>query len=325
MGTTRMVYLGDMMTKLPNKEFRQMIPLLREKGFYEYEEPRVISWPEYTESHIEEAAETLEFIRDAVDEAAYLTIHGKAGKPLTDPKILAKAILACEALGFTERKAQGWIKIIGPFLGIREHLDDRTIGDAYDKSEVIYLLKQVFEKTKESDGKLSGDGTGLETSRKQNYESHKKAGDWLTSIVDSREIVQAFDMSGEQECRAMHKLIDKVYGDSLRLDAGFNDRELVSRIDKKGMIPYVFPKSNNNINGTLAWKNMYLELFFGVMRWLTEYHLRSHSESFHSSFKGVYGMITKRRVTSKLCQVTARIILHNRRRLSYFRRLVKAS
>lgn len=313
------------MTKLPNKEFRKMVPLLREKGFYEYEKKREISWSEYNNSHIEEASETLEFIRDAVDEAMYMKTNGKVGKPLTDPKKLAKAILACEALGFTERKAQGWLKIIGSHLGIKEQLDDRTIGDAYDKLEVLYILKQIFEKNKDSDGILSGDGTGLETSRKQNYENNKKAGEWLTSIVDSREIVQAFDNSGEQECRAMHKLIEKVHGDSLRLDAGFNDRELIKRIAERGMVPYVFPKSNNNLNGTLAWKNMYLELFFDVMHWLTEYHLRSHAESFHSSFKSVYGMITKRRITAKLSQVTARIILHNRRRLSYFKKLANAS
>ena len=109
------------------------------------------------------------------------------------------------------------------------------------------------------------------------------------------------------------------------MDAGFNDRKLVRKIDELGMTPYVFPKKNNNLNGSLAWKNMYLELFYDVMGWLTEYHQRSHTESFHSSFKRVYGAITKRRVTAKLSQVTARIILHNRRRLSYFNRLKKAS
>lgn len=313
------------MPRLPNKEFRRMVPLLREKGFYECEEPRAISWPEYNLSQIEEASETLEFVRDAVDEAVYMRTEGKIGKPLTDPKVLAKAVLACEALGFTERNAQGWMKIISPFLGIREHLDDRTIGDAYDKVEVLYILKQIFEKNKDSNGILAGDGTGLETSRKQNYETTKKTGGYMTSIVDSREIVQAFDISGEQECRAMHKLIKKVYGNSLRLDAGFNDRELVQKIAEQGMIPYVFPKCSNNMNGRAAWKSMYLELFLSVMDWLTEYHLRSHSESFHASFKQVYGPVTKRRVTSMISQVTARIILHNRRRLSYFRRLANAS
>lgn len=311
------------MTKLPNKEFRQMVPLLREKDFYKHEEPRRISWPEYNLSQIEDAKGTLEFIRDSVDEAEYMFLCGKAGKSLTDPKILAKAILVSEDLGFTERSSEGWLHILGPFLGIHEKLDDRTIGDGYDKIEVLYILKQVFEKTKDSDGRLSGDGTGLETSRKQNYEANKKTPDYMTSIVDSREIVQAFDIY-EQECKAMHKLIEKVYGYSIRLDAGFNDRKLVKKIVGLGMKPYVFPRKDNNLNGSPAWKNMYMELFLDVMAWLTEYHIRSHNESFHSSFKSRYGVITKRRIASKLSQVTARIILHNRRRISYFEKLANA-
>lgn len=310
------------MLKLPNKEFRAMVSTIRDPDFYEDEKPRPISWPEYNSSQIEEAQETLKFIRDAVDRAEYLITPGKVGRPLTDAKALAKAVLVCEALGFTERNAQGWLEIIGPFLGIKEQLDDRTIGDAYDKIEVVHLLKQVFEMNKDSDGKLSGDGTGLETSRKQNYESTKKSGEYMTSIVDSREIVQAFDVSGEQECKAMHKLIKKVYGDSLRLDAGFNDRELVREIVEQKMIPYIFPKKNNNLNGDQSWKQMYLDLFFDVMQWLTEYHQRSHAEGFHSSFKRVYGPITKRRPLAQLSQVTARIILHNRRRQAYFSRIL---
>jgi transposase len=302
-----------------------MVPTIRDPDFYEDEEPRPISWPEYNLSQIENARETLEFIREAVDNAEYLLTPGKEGKPLTNAKSLAKAVLACEALGFTERNAQGWLEIIGPYFGIKEHLDDKTIGDAYDKIEVLHLLKQVFDKTKTSDGKLSGDGTGLETSRKQNYESTKKSGEYMTSIVDSQEIVQAFDISGEQECKVMHKLIKNVYGNSLRLDAGFNDRKLVTEIVELHMIPYVFPKKNNNLNGDQAWKNMYLELFFDVIQWLTEYHQRSHAESFHSSFKRVYGLITKRRPMAQLSQVTARIILHNRRKQAYFSRIALSS
>ncbi len=309
------------MVRLPTRQFQQMVPLLREKGFYEHKELRQICWPEYNLSQIMDAKETLEFIRDVVDEIEMLSLKGKVGKPLTNPVSLVKAVLASEAFGFTERNAQGWLSILSPFLGIKGKLDDRTIGDAYDKMEVVYILKQVFEKTKTSDGKLSGDGTGLETSRKQNYEMNKKTGEYMTSIVDSREIVQAFDVSGEHECKAMHKLIEEVYGDSLRLDAGFNDRELVKRIVELGMIPYVFPRKDNKLNGNLAWKQMYLELFLDVIQWLTEYHIRSHSESFHSSFKTRYGMITKRRPTARLSQVTARIILHNQRRQAYLNRL----
>lgn len=313
------------MPKLPNKQFRQLVPLLSEKGFYEYETPRAISWPEYNQTEVENATETLHFIRHVVDEVEIMPCKGKVGKPLTNPKSLAKAVLVSEALGFTERNAQGWLAILSPFLGIREKLDDRTIGEAYDRVEVVFVLKQIFEKTKKSDGILCGDGTGLETSRKQNYENSKRSGEYMTSIVDSREVLQAFDISGEQECRAMHKLIKQVYGGSIRLDAGFNDRELVREISERGIIPYVFPKKNNKLNGSLAWKSMYIELLLDVMFWLTEYHIRSHSESFHSSFKARYGIVMKRRFTAILSQVTARIILHNRRRLSYFAKLASAN
>ena len=312
------------MPKLPNEEFRQLVVLLREdEDFYEDEEQRQIFWSEYTLSQIEDAKETLAFIRDSVDKCNYLKLKGKVGKPLTDPKDLAKAVLICEALGFPERIAQGWIEILGSFVGIKSKLDDRTIGDAYDKVEVAYILRQVFKQTKNSDGVLSGDGTGLENSRKQNYESSKSYGGYMTSIVDSREIVQAFDISGEQECRAMHKLIVDVEGNSMRLDADFNDRELTREIAEKEMIPYIFPKKNNNLNGDLAWKTMYLSLFYDVVAWLTEYHKRSHSESFHSRFQRKYKILMKIRPLARLCQVMARIILHNRRRLAYFSRLEK--
>jgi len=82
--------------------------------------------------------------------------------------------LFCEAIGLPERQAQGWLEIISPFLGIYESLDDRVIGKAYENPEVIIILKEVFERTKTSDGILGGDGTGLERSRKDNYESTKE-------------------------------------------------------------------------------------------------------------------------------------------------------
>ena len=125
--------------------------------------------------------------------------------------------MIAEAFGFRERESQGWIKILGSCVGIHQELDERVIGDAYDHPEVLFILKQVFEKSKTSDGKLAGDGTGLETTRKQNYESDKKTGEYMTSIVDSREVVQAFDVSGKQECRAMHELIEKLLAQAFGL------------------------------------------------------------------------------------------------------------
>lgn len=309
------------MTKLPTKQFQQLVPQLREEDFYQEQEHREIHWSEYTLAQIEDAEATLAFIRDAVDSCHDLDLTGQVGKPLTNQKSLAKAVLFCETLGIPERQAEGWLSLLGPYLGIHEHLDDWVIGEAYNRPEVAYILKQVFDKSKTSDKKLSGDGTYIETSRKQNYESHKKGGNLLVTIVDSREIVQSFGMHKTSEREVMRSMILAVEGDSLRLDAGFVDRALTQKISELGMKPFIFPTKTVILNGSIAWKCMYLSLLEDAQAWLEEYHQRSHTESFHSSFKRVFGILTKRRTLAKLSQITARIIIHNRRRQAYFAKL----
>jgi transposase len=181
-----------------------------------------------------------------------------------------------------ERESEGWAEILGPYVGIHKKIDDWILGDGYSRPEVAMILYEIFLTTRDSDGILQGDGTGLERTRKQNYESQKKNCDgwYMTSIVDSREIV----------------------------------------IENLFMIPYIYPKSNNNLNGDDSWKYMYLYFFWDIYAWLKEYHQRSHTESFHSAFKRVYGEVRKIGYTARFVQVCARIILHNFRRMSYFNR-----
>ncbi len=312
------------MTKHPNQQFRKLVVDVRNKNFkYSGQKYRKAFWPKYNLSKINDIKSILVFIKKSVDSVFIDEGFDKVGRPSVNPRYLAKAILFCEAVGIPERQAQGWLEIMGLFMRIPEKLDDRVIGKAYENPEVIRILKEVFEKYKNSDGNLNGDGTGLERSRKDNYEStkKKKAGQYLTSIVDSREIVQAFDISGIQECQIMHELIKNVDGKVLTLDAGFNDRKLVSEISRLGMKPYIFPKKNNNINGDVYWQKMYLDFYYDTINWLKNYHQRSHTESFHSSFKRTFGIITKLKFCSKFTQVCARIIIHNFRRINYFEML----
>ena len=304
-----------MKKKLPNQKFRKLVPKLRTKEIYNPKEKREINWKKYNLAQTKEATKIFEEIKILVDSCKIKHINnlGRKGK---DEKILAKIILVCELMQLTERQAQGWISLIGNYFGLL-CIDDRTIGRAYNNLEVQYLLKQVFEKTKNSDGVLSGDGTGLETSRKQNYETNKKTNEYFTSIVDSREIVQAFEMN-KREKEAMKKMLTEVKGNSLRLDAGFVDRELTLMISEVGMKPFIFPKKNIDLNGRIAWKTMYLELFFETQDWLREYHQRSHCESFHSSFKRRNKPLMKNNSISRLTQLTARIIIHNLRKWNYY-------
>jgi transposase len=311
------------MSKHPNESFRRKIVMLRnpekKKQFYKNQIQRRISWPEYNQSKINDVKEILVFIRESVNKIP-IEIKKSVGRPSVSPKNLAKAILFCEAIGLPERQAQGWLEIISPFLGINENIDDRVLGEAYSNPIVINILNQIFEENKSSNGILQGDGSGLERSRKENYEKEKdrNEGRYMISIVDTREIVQAFDISSVSECKVMKGLIKNVKGDKLSLDSGFIDKELVKEISLKGMIPYVFPKKNNNMNGNLYWQNMCYNFYLNTLEWLISYHQRNHTESFHSSFKRVFGIVTKLRFNCKFTQVCARIIIHNHRRLCYF-------
>jgi transposase len=306
--------------ELPTNQFQKLVKSTRDPEFkkeiYQPQEQRKIDWPAYNLSQIKQVKETLNFIRESVN----LSHAPKVRSNATNPKLLAKAVLLSELLQTPERAGEGWIEILGPYVGIHKKIDDWVIGDAYSRPEVARILYEIFLATRDSDGILCGDGTGLEKTRKQNYESQKKnCGGWyMTSIVDSREIVQAFDVTGRGECEVMKELIKIVSGNSIRLDAGFNDRGLTKMIGELFMVPYIYPKSNNKLNGHDSWKYMYLEFFLDIYLWLKEYHQRSHSESFHSAFKRVYGEIRKINYTARFVQITARIILHNFRRLSYF-------
>ena len=308
--------------ELPNKDFRKLVKSTRDpefkKDIYNPQEQRKIDWPAYNLSQIKQVKETLNFIRESVN----LSYCSKFRNNATNPRYLVKAILISEMIQSPEREAEGWIEILGPYVGIYEKIDDWVLGDGYSRPEVARILYEIFLATKYSDGILMGDGTGLEKTRKQNYESQKKnyEGWYMTSIIDSREIVQAFDITGKGEREAMIELIGIVSGNSIRLDAGFNSRELTETIEKLFMIPYIYPKSNNNLNGNDSWKYMYLEFFLDIYFWLKEYHQRSHCESFHSAFKRVYGEVRKINYTARFMQITVRIILHNFRRLSYFNR-----
>lgn len=145
----------------PNRQFRKLVALINEEReekpknrIYKNREPRKINWIAYNLSQINNIKESLKFIRKEVERCN--DPPRKVGKPI-DGKLYAKAVLVCELFGLTERNGQGFIELFGNSLGIFEKLDDRTIGNAYEKVEVAFILKQIFDRNKDSNGDLMGD------------------------------------------------------------------------------------------------------------------------------------------------------------------------
>jgi transposase len=322
----------DVKDKKTTKILQKVVGQMRGKGFYVPKKQRKIDWSAYTLTQINDIIDTLHFIKNEVDKVYKPKKHQSVGRPPVDDGKLAKALLFAGLFGIPERKAEGWIFLIGGHLGIEERIDDRVIGKAYKRKGVIAILLRVFDNNKSTDGEMGGDGTGIEVSRKENYESTKKKGRYMTSIVDSREVVQAFDTSGTQECIIMHELVKEIAKElkkdvnkliknaKITLDSGFVDRKLAQLIDDSGMLVFIFPKRNTLLksDGYPAWKRMLIQLIENVQGWLREYHIRSHTESFHSSFKRIFGIVTKRLDDTIYTQVLVRVIHNNRRKINYF-------
>jgi transposase len=311
------------------KNLKELVKKSRTKGFYEGGEQRNVNWDAYTSNQITDILDTLAFIRFEVESTELLEKQNLVGRPPISPKSLAKAILFVELLGVPERKAEGWLLLLKHHLGITEHIDDRVLGKAYSNSKVYWIIRSIFNRNLGFDGAFCGDGSGLEKSRKENYESTKNKGLYITTIVDSRQIVQSFSLESTHEKTIMFDLVRDIAQRikkepklkmKLTLDAGFVDRKLAQLIAESGLEPYIFPKSNLTLKAKSnpAWKKMLHSFMDDVQNWLKEYHIRSNVESFFSSLKRIFGIVTKHKIDAIYTQVLCRIIHNNRRKLNYY-------
>ena len=92
------------MTKHPNQQFRKLVVDAHNKNFkYPEQENRKTHWQNYNLSKINDIKSILVFIRKSVDSIFIVEDFDKFGRPSVNPRILAKAILFCEAVGIPER------------------------------------------------------------------------------------------------------------------------------------------------------------------------------------------------------------------------------
>ena len=81
--------------KWKTKDLQELVPKLREKGYYKPKQQRPIDWSSYTLNQINDLIDTINFIKNEVDMVHTRTRHTKVGKPPIDPGNLAKSIFFC--------------------------------------------------------------------------------------------------------------------------------------------------------------------------------------------------------------------------------------
>lgn len=284
-----------------------LIEDIRNKQFkYEAKEETELDWSAYNLSKIHEAEFFLTFVKEAVDGVQIsLPKNNSQGRPVSDAYDLAKILLMKEYFHAAERQAEGLAFLCKERLALKNIYSASTIGRSYSRADVQEILSKVFDLTseplKDKETSFSADGTGLSRSTKQNYandrDDHSKHAGYdkaLIMISNNFHIASGFVHANgsandsplfapalEQTERKFTQIAD------IELDAGFISRENCQRIANAGAVPYIFPKRGITLNqeGSPAWKKMLLSLISNSQVWLRNYHVRSQSECYFSSYK----------------------------------------
>jgi len=320
----------------------QIIKDVRSKKFkYTPKEDKPIDWASYTEAQLNEMNDYLSLVRSIIDEI-WSEIgnidQGDVGRPPKSCFNLAKAVLVQQYFQTSNRVTAGWIKVLRSKLNIDQDLTYKDIERAYENSNVILVLRLMFEKTQEPvrllEKDFTGDGTGMPTSIKQNYENDK-GDEKKVSLFD----MMIFTMGTEFKILSGVEIVKgpvdenpfivplleqtrNAYGriGSFSYDAAAYSHDTIRYINDIGATPYIFPKINAVLKayGCMAKKRMLLDFLNNTQEWLSVYHKRSLSESRNSSDKRVFtGPLLKRIECRRHVEGYARACRYNTRQLVY--------
>lgn len=338
--------LNTLIKDLKDKDTKE----LRKK--FEYQSKDLIDnidWTSYTKAQIEELDNQLILIRKLVEEAArsiwnVINPEGREGRPPKSALDKAKAILIQQYFMSTDRFTSGLVWFLREKLNIHEKLTPKDIERAYDDSDAIAILMEIFRMTNEiaqdKETEFSIDGSGLPTSIKQNYandrddEKKRAVYHMLINMVGvEMKLITAYDVTnhtgGESpylepllwETGEIYRTINAVMG-----DAGFLSRPNCTAIADIGAVPYLFPKEGITLKKkkSAAWKKMLLSLIKNPQKWLREYHKRSISESVNSVWKRKFlRPLARENEDRRKVEVLGRVVTYNIRRLSYLHCLGK--
>jgi len=306
---------------------------------YEPREKKDIDFSKYTIAQVNEINNVLLLIKRIIDEA-YRSLPDmyETGRPPKSACDKAKAVMVQQFFQCSNRVAEGFVKLFKEKLGITESLTYKDIERAYDNPDVAMIIHAAHSLSNEpvssNEKDFSIDGTGLPESSKRNYASDKAKGNAMKGyeklvaifgnnykLIGACSIADAHD----NECPYLRPLLDQlmeIYEELglFQADAAYLSRENCDAIVAYGGTPRIYPKSNSVINqkGSKAWTHMLLAFITDPQQWLTDYHMRSISESGNSVIKRrLPRNLLKKDTTRRKCEAFSRACIYNFRQLNY--------
>ena len=316
--------------KETQKRFDQLMQDLKSGDYYLCRKKGSLSnWTAYSQARVNELRFVIKLIKENVDSVNLPPKPMQAGQPAKEASDLAKAVLLQQYMQVSERVAIGWIELLSPVLGITSNFEWRSLARAYEREDVRFILERVFEKSTEPvqgiATNFSGDSTGLEESRKDNYEvdAHgKNASSYakLTSFIASDfHVVTSYALTRNSgDCAvfedAFQLTAEKQKPKIVCLDAGFVSRDICNAVASVGALPFIYPKRGLTLKkkGSKAWKDMLVSLVHNPQEWLRVYHERSNVECWHSMLKRRFSRpLQCKTLETQASEVCARITIAN--------------
>jgi transposase len=330
------------------RELNRLIREVKNRRFpYESREEREIDWSKYDQAQLNEINDMLLTIRDAVEEAALrLGVENRAnsrGCPPYPVADLAKALLMQQYFRVSNRVVAGLVLLFKEKMRIGSPFSYKTIERAYEDPEIRAILDEVLKLSQESvrdlEHSFAGDGSGLPTSIKQNWERDhedeelRRKYEKLVAMVGTTygviSAVELPDNPAAHESPFLPELLSSTADaysrvDLVSLDEAYLSRQNCELVASLGATPRISLKQGITLKrlGSWAWAEMLFGFIETPQRWLREYHLRSVSESMFSALKRSFTKPLMKRIRERRkLEAFVRVCAYNLKRLCYLRYL----
>lgn len=344
---------------LARERLREVVTQVREGTFpYRPRPPPFLSWSLYDRAQTREAGDLLALLVSATETLVERVPRWGArpspgrGRPPVSTVDRLRVLLWQSYRGIANRPMASEARLQARGLGLARPFSYGTVAHAYHDPEVLTALRSLLWLTNEPVmGRERGfaiDGSGFPTGVSDHYATSrgrqpgagrevgvfpKAPRPWVRNVANiglhyglvagwkSWTDATLGELSAFEEVFrmtvALHPEADVQLGDGL-----YSARWVVGQVARAGMEARFLPRRQVTLKclGEPAWPRSIWGLVKDPQEWLADYHLRSRVEAFWSSLKARNPQrIRKRVVRAQVVEATLKVVVHNLRRLCYWR------